>query len=175
MDVDIYTLSPDHSVIPRYMSKSKHGENMVLDLTPDGTHLSYVKKVDTFLTRFKCDQCSRIFDRVSNHKRHVKVCKKKQVIYFRGGSYKLPLNMHEKLVRAGIEVPDGEQIAYKWFATFDCESILDTTITDTTTDDQTEYLNRHIPVSMSLASNVQGFTDERNPDVLVDKFLKSLR
>ena len=180
VDVDIYCLSPDHSVIPRYMSKSKHGDKMVLNLTPDGTHLSYVKKVDTFLTRFKCDQCSRHFDHMSHLTRHSKVCKKKQAIYFPGGSYKLPLNMHEKLVRVGIEVPDGKRIAYKWFATFDCESILDTNIADKTTDDKTEYLNRHIPVSMSLASNVPGFTDpvflcERNPDVLVDTFLKSLR
>ena len=30
VDVDIYSLSPDHSVIPRYMSKSKHGDKMVL-------------------------------------------------------------------------------------------------------------------------------------------------
>ena len=180
VNVDIYCLSPDHSLIPRYMSKFKCGDKMVLNLTPDRTHLSCINKVDTFLTRLKCVKCSRLFDHMSHLTRHIKVCKKKQAICFSGGSYKLPLNMHKKLVRAGIEVPDGEQIAYKWYATFDCERILDMTIADMTTDDKMEYLNRHIPVSISLVSNVPDFTDpillcERNPDVLVDKIFRPLR
>ena len=178
IDIDVYSLTPNQSVIPRYLSKNKYGNKLVLNLSPDN-HLSYVNDVETYLSRYMCPMCSRMFYRLHNQTRHSKTCKKNQRYKFPGGSYRLPINLFQKLDRVGIHVPQSRR-HYKWFATFDCESILSSNDTGTTSaDTHTEYMNTHVPVSISVASNVDGFREavlicEENPQTLADKFIEHL-
>ena len=177
INVDVYSLTSDQTVIPRYLSDNTHGDDkMVLNMSSDN-HLSYVKNIDTYLSRYKCGTCSRIFNHLGHLKSHMKCCLKRQTISFPGGHYKLSLNLSQKLERSGIDVPP-ECRHCKSFATFDCESILDTDHADVT-DHKTEYFNAHIPVSVSIASNIDGHRDpvficEKDPDDLTSEFLRHL-
>ena len=71
VNIDVYSLTPNQSVIPRYLSKNKYGDKLVLNLSPDH-HLSYVNSVDTYLSRYICPTCSRMFNRILNQIWHTK-------------------------------------------------------------------------------------------------------
>ena len=116
INVDVYSLTPDHTVIPRHLSDNTDGnDKMVLNMSSDN-HLSYVKNIDGYLTKYQCVTCSRVFDQLSHLKRHTKCCLKRQAIYFPGGCYRLPQNVFQKLEHVGITVPADRRYD-KWFAT----------------------------------------------------------
>ena len=135
---------------------------MVLNLL-DGGHLSYVCNVSAYLCKYQCELCQSNFDRLQNLKRHMKSCSKQTKHKFPCGYYTLPMTIFDKLERVDVVVPHSERF-YDFLATFDCESALRPVRKLSDDDDDAEkttYLNTHIPVSISVASNVQDFTDAK--------------
>ena len=120
--VDIYSLTPDNCVVPRYVTLRRHGDCMVLNLS-DGGHLSYVSNVSAYLCKYQCELCQSNFDRLQNLKRHMKSCSKQTKHKFPGGYYTLPMTVFDKLERVDVVVPHSERF-YDFLATFDCESAL---------------------------------------------------
>ena len=178
VDIDVYSLTTNQSVILRYLSKNKYGNKLVLNLSPDH-HLLYVKNVDTYHSRYMCPSCSSMFNHISNQIRHTKSCKKNQFLQFPGGSYRLPLHLFKKTRQSRYTYPLSHR-HYKWFATLDCGSILNSNDTGTASaDTHTEYMNTHVPISISVASNVDSFRDavlisEDHPQISADKFVERL-
>ena len=74
INVHVYSLTSDCTVIPCYLSDNTRGyDKVVLNMTSDN-HLSYVKNIDTYLSKYKCATCSLIFDHLGHLKTHVKCC-----------------------------------------------------------------------------------------------------
>ena len=92
------------------------------------------------------------------------------------------MTIFDKLERVDVVVPHSERF-YDFLATFDCESALRPVRKLSDDDDDAEkttYLNTHIPVSISVASNVPDFTDakffcDEDPSTLVRDFVNHLR
>ena len=109
-----------------------------------------------------------IFDQLCNWKRHEKVCYNTTQFKFPGGLYEVTDTIFEKLEKMGIHT-EQEDRYFPWFAFFDMESIL-----EKTQEFQSEKLvwtAHHKPVSVSICSNVPGFTE---PNCIVEADLDQL-
>ena len=75
---------------------------------------------------------------------------------FPGGFYKEQQTVFERLDEFGIHVPQYDR-TYPWFAAFDFESMLVKLQDDAT--DKLEWTQKHVPISVSVCSNVPGYTE----------------
>ena len=77
INLDVYSLTSDCTVIPRYLSDNTRGDDkVVLNMSSDN-HLSYVKNIDTYLSKYKCATCSHIFDHIGHLKTREMLFRKK--------------------------------------------------------------------------------------------------
>ena len=175
--VDIYSLTPDQCVVPQYLTTHRQGDHMVLDLS-EGGHLSYVCKVGLYLTKYQCELCETNFELLHNLTQHKRSCAYQTRHTFPGGYYTLPLTIFEKLERVDVVVPESDRF-YDFLVTFDCESALIPTEDTPDPEAKTIYLNTHVPVSISVASNVPDYVKpkffcDENPENLVRHFVEYL-
>ena len=157
--MDIYSLTPDRCVVPRYLTTRRHGDHIVLDLS-DGGHLSYVSKVESYLTKYQCEMCETNFERFDNLTGHKRSCAYQTRHIFPGGYYTLPATIFEKLERVDVFVPQSDR-CYDFLVTFDCESALFPTEDTADPVAKTIYLNNHVPASISVASNVPDYVEPK--------------
>ena len=83
-----------------------------------------------------------------------------------GGYFQKIKTIFEELSEHDIELQNEHNKFYPYFTTFDMESILKKTNEPSTS--KVSWLNEHIPISASVASNVPNFTDPKcfiNPDL----------
>ena len=117
-----------------------------------------------------------------NLNRHEKSCSSRVKYKFPGGIYSPSLTIFEELQQTlGVTVLSELQF-YPWFAVYDFESVLKPTATRRDADNQQEeeeeeeepdceisansqWTTSHIPVCVSIASNVEGY---REPRCIVD-------
>ena len=154
--VDIFTLFDDGSVAPRYLSKNRYKNKMVLNLYEN--HLSYVTKPSTFLNKYRCDSCERHFAKLFLLQRHQGSCVNATKFKFPGQAHKMSFTIFDNLEEFDIVVPPDER-TYPWFAVYDFEAILSRLEEEPPTP-QLKWLRRHDPISVSVASNVTGFSDK---------------
>ena len=155
IDVDIYSLCPDGAVVPRYLSKEKYQDKMVLNL--HDTHLSYVTNVPAYLKKYRCDSCGRNFDQLFNWNRHQGSCANATEYEFPGGFHKMSPSIFDRLEEFAIVVPEENRL-YPWFIVYDFEAIL-APITEEQPTPRLKWLRKHEPISVSVASNVPGFEE----------------
>ena len=75
-----------------------------------------------------------------------------------------------------MHVPDEDRI-FPWFVCYDFEAILEKTNESPT--EMLTWTQRHVPISLSICSNVEGYSDpvcivEPNQDKLVIKMVETL-
>ena len=170
VNVEVFSLEVDGIAKVVYSSLGIHPTTMHLNLS--GKHLSYIHNFDLFSKKYQCKFCSKIWPSSSSCKRHASTCEKKDKFVYPGGFLSPPKYIFDHLREAGI---DSENEHYPWFIVYDFEAIQPQV--QSTVDSKLEYQRKHIPVSVSVCSNVPDFTEPKcfvnlDPDQLIKHMLE---
>ena len=120
------------------------------------THFSYIKDINMYSRSWRCRNCEQALWKSSwELYRHERTCEAGVNRIYKGGVYRPPSSVFERLDDEGIVVDESLRY-YPYRATFDFECYFtgDTLPADT---DHVQWVARHIPLSVSVASNVPGY------------------
>ena len=164
----------DDVIIPRFLSQENHADTMYVNLYEN--HTSYISNFQAYSGKSQCPSCFRLFSRLYQLKQHMRICSNIKKCRFPGGFYHSPKTVFEELEDFGIFVPTMLRL-YQYFAVFDFEAML-IKIEDVISDKLT-FTHKHKPVSVSINSNVPGFTEPihhvgSDADVLIQNMLNTL-
>ncbi|XP_071137847.1 uncharacterized protein [Mytilus edulis] len=164
INVNVYHLRDDDVALTVYKSRCHYPDSMHVNQYDH--HLSYISNLSAYTQKYQCGTCDRHFKRVDSMKRHQLKCTGQTVYRFKGGFYSNPKTIFDKLEEHGIRVQDR---LYPWFVVYDFEAML-VSIQESNSDKLT-WTQRHEPISVSVCSNVEGFTE---PHCIVDPTAQSL-
>ena len=122
------------------------------------THYSYIHDIGMYCHSYRCRKCGNsLWKWPRDLLRHERTCEAGVNRIYKGGVYRPPSSVFERLDDEGIVVGDSLRF-YPYRATFDFECYFtgDTLPADT---DHVQWVARHIPLSVSVASNVPGYED----------------
>ena len=134
-------------------SMGHYTETMYLNLYE--AHFSYIKDIRMYSHSYKCSKCEQALWKSPYHlHRHERTCTEGIKRVYKGGVYRPPSSIFERLDDEGIIVEDVLRY-YPYRATFDFECYFDrdNVPADTNT---LQWSARHVPLSVSVASNVPG-------------------
>ena len=137
-------------------SLNRYKKTMYLNLYEN--HFSYITDIDKYAKSYLCQKCQKLWKTSKQLNRHMGSCQGKGTCYrYPGGFYVTPKTIFEKLEEEGILVPEKERY-YPYRAVFDFESFFDKSVQSSPTDMLTWDM-KHVPVSVSICSNVLGYED----------------
>ena len=137
-------------------SPAQYQETMYLNLYE--THFSYIKDIRMYSHSYKCSKCEQaLWKTPQDLLRHERTCTEGIKRVYKGGVYRPPSSIFERLDDEGIIVEDVLRY-YPYRATFDFECYFDRDNVPADTD-HVQWVARHVPLSVSLASNVPGHED----------------
>ena len=137
-------------------SLCSYAQTMYLNLYE--AHFSYIKDIRMYSHSYKCSKCEQALWKSPYHlHRHERTCTEGIKRVYKGGVYHPPSSIFERLDDEGIIVEDVLRY-YPYRATFDFECYFDrdNVPADTNT---LQWSARHVPLSVSVASNVPGHED----------------
>ena len=137
-------------------SPCQYIETMYLNLYE--AHFSYIKDIRMYSHSYKCSKCEQALWKSPYHlHRHERTCTEGIKRVYKGGVYRPPSSIFERLDDEGTIVEDVLRY-YPYRATFDFECYFDrdNVPADTNT---LQWSARHVPLSVSVASNVPGHED----------------
>ena len=152
VNLNVYEMLPSKSVIPRYRSETTHPDTVYFNIYC--SHISYIKDFSLYSKSYQCATCNRLFDKIFAWRVHMRSCSVVTKHKFPGGFLSPKRTIFEELADWGINVASHNHF-YPWFIVFDFESILQQTskkVSETTT-----YIQKHVPISVSVSSNVDGY------------------
>ena len=119
------------------------------------SHFSYIRDMKSYSHSYKCSKCENsLWKYPSLLKRHESTCEGGIRRVYKGGVYRPPASIFERLDDEGITVPEALRF-YPFRATFDFECFFDRDNVPADSD-KVHWIARHVPLSVSLASNVPG-------------------
>lgn len=170
LNVNVLELKADRSAENKLVSGAKYRQTMYVNVWEN--HLSLISALDQYCRKYSCNHCMRMFSKFWLLKRHQINCSKQSSLVFPRGAFKYHKSVFEQLSEVGIHVPDGERY-FPYLVCFDLEAILKPhhQVSDS---GKTTFHNVHKPISCSVCSNVDNYTEplcivEQDPDVLVSK------
>ena len=120
------------------------------------THFSYIKDINTYCHSWRCRNCETSLWKSPYHlHRHESTCEAGVNRIYKGGVYQPPSSIFQRLDDEGITVPEALRF-YPFRATFDFECFFDRDNVPADSD-RVQGIARHVPLSVSLASNVPGY------------------
>ena len=137
-------------------SPCQYIETMYLNLYE--AHFSYIKDIRMYSHSYKCSKCEQALWKTPQAlHRHERTCTEGIKRVYKGGVYHPPPSVFERLDDEGIVVEKTLRY-YPYRATFDFECFFDrhNLPADTNT---LQWSARHVPLSVSMASNVPGHED----------------
>jgi len=175
INVHIYTQDEkDHAEIDRRNS-GKYDKDIYL--LRHNNHFCLIKDIKAFIHSFRCRKCGKSFPSVKSCGRHEKTCGDLCKHEFPGGFCEQTLNTFQKLKSYGIKIEDYNKF-FDHFIVYDFETILSKTEIKKTK--HLKYTNKHVPVSFSIFSNVEGFNVKpihvvnNDPKRLIELFVSNL-
>ena len=135
-------------------SPAQYQETMNMNLHE--THYSYIRDIGKYCHSYRCRKCGdSLWKRPWKLHRHESTCEGGIRRVYKGGVYHPPPSVFERLDDEGIVVDEGLRY-YPYRATFDFECFFtgDKLPADT---DHVQWVARHVPLSVSVASNVPGY------------------
>ena len=135
-------------------SPCQYIETMYLNLYE--AHFSYIKDIRMYSHSYKCSKCEQaLWKSPYDLHRHERTCTEGIKRVYKGGVYHPPSSVFERLDDEGIVVDEGLRY-YPYRGTFDFECFFDrhNLPADTNT---LQWSARHVPLSVSMASNVPGY------------------
>ena len=160
-DSDSQDETPNPGVIVARIVRRSHrryAETMYLNLYEH--HFSYIKNIKSYCKSFQCSKCGTFWKHAGKLHRHERTCEAKTHFRYPGGAYVPPPSIHDKLKDEGIDIPD-ELLYFKYFATFDFESMFDKNVDLPNNSAKVTWQNKHIPLSVSICSNVPGYQEPK--------------
>ena len=122
------------------------------------THFSYIKDINTYCHSWRCRNCETSLWKSPYHlHRHESTCEAGVNRIYKGGVYQPPPSIFQRLDDEGITVPEALRF-YPFRATFDFECFFDRDNVPADSD-RVQWIARHVPLSVSVASNVPGHED----------------
>ena len=153
MNITVYELDEVSAKLV-HRSLGKHADTMFVNLYE--THFSYMRDMKKFSHSYTCSKCGESLWRYpSKLKMHELTCEGGIRRVYKGGVYHPTPSVFQRLEDEGIHVIDVLRF-YPYRATFDFECFFDGDNLPTTTD-HVEWVARHVPLSVSVASNVPGY------------------
>ncbi len=121
-------------------------------------HFSYIKDFNVYAHTFVCERCNKCWNTRKQLERHLTTtCTKVTREKFVGGSYQPEMTVFDHLEDHQIEVPFDLRF-YPYRMTYDFETYFDCTHLPCNTE-KVEWKRKHVPLSVSVASNVPGYED----------------
>ena len=143
------------------------------------THFSYIRDINMYCHSYRCSRCGEsLWKYPSLLKRHELTCEGGIRRVYKGGVYHPPPSVFERLDDEGIVVEKMLRY-YPYRATFDFESYFSDERLPANSD-KLQWSARHIPLSVSVASNVPGheapccFITDGDSDKLVADMMRHL-
>ena len=137
-------------------STGHYTETMYVNLHE--THYSYTRDINMYCHSWRCSNCEQALWKCPyDLHRHELTCEAGVNRIYKGGVYGPPSSVFERLDDEGIVVGDSLRY-YPYRATFDFECYFDGENIPTNTD-HVQWIARHVPLSLSMASNVPGHED----------------
>ena len=158
-------------------SLCSYAQTMYLNLYE--THFSYIKDINTYCHSWRCRNCeTSLWKNPKDLHRHERTCTEGIKRVYKGGVYHPPPSVFERLDDEGIVVEKMLRY-YPYRATFDFESYFSDERLPANSD-KLQWSARHIPLSVSVASNVPGhetpqcYVTDGDSDKLVGDMMASL-
>ena len=158
-------------------STGHYPETMYVNLHE--THYSYIRDINMYCHYWRCRNCEQaLWKTPYDLHRHERTCTEGIKRVYKGGVYRPPSSVFERLDDEGIVVSDYLRY-YPYRATFDFECYFDGENIPTNTD-HVEWIARHVPLSVSVASNVPGYEPAQcyitdgDSDKLVEEMMNNL-
>ena len=158
-------------------STGHYTETMYVNLHE--THYSYIRDINMYCHSWRCRNCEQaLWKNPKDLLRHERTCTEGIKRIYKGGVYRPPSSVFERLDDEGVVVSDSLRY-YPYRATFDFECYFDCENIPTNTD-HVEWIARHVPLSVSVASNVPGYEPAQcyitdgDSDKLVEEMMNNL-
>ena len=176
VNIVVYNLREESAQLVR-RSLGKHDNTMYVNLYEP--HFSYIQDMKSYSHSYMCSKCENsLWKYPSLLKRHELTCEAGVRHVYNGGVYHPPPSVFERLDDEGIVVSDYLRY-YPYRATFDFECYFNDERLPTNTD-HVEWIARHVPLSVSVASNVPGYEPAQcyitdgDSDKLVEEMMNNL-
>ena len=135
------------------LSLCSYAQTMYLNLYE--AHFTYIKDIRMYSHSYKCSKCEQaLWKTPYDLHRHERTCEAGVNRKYKGGVYHPPPSVFERLDDEGIVVEKMLRY-YPYRATFDFESYFSDERLPANSD-KLQWSARHIPLSVSVASNVPG-------------------
>ena len=139
-------------------SLRKHADTMYVNLHE--THFFYIRDIKAYTKSYRCRKCGdSLWKRPSRLEAHETTCEGDTRRIYNGGVYHPIPSVFQRLDDEGIHVVDILRF-YPYRATFDFECFFNGENLPTVTD-HVQWVARHVPLSVSVASNVPGYEASR--------------
>ena len=153
VNITVYELGDVSAKLVR-RSLGKHADTVFVNLYK--AHFSYIRDMKKFSHSYMCRKCGETLWRYpSKLKIHESTCDGGVRRVYKGGVYHPTPSVFQRLEDEGIHVVDDLRY-YPYRATFDFECFFDGKNLPNATD-HVEWVARHVPLSVSVASNVPGY------------------
>ena len=149
---------------------------MNLHLNDEEDHLDYITDMDSYSYSYTCKSCKQYFVARWNCMRHEATCDRSTKWTYVGGPYHPKRNAFEDLDKAGVHVGSHSRF-HQYRVAYDFESFL---TPQCTSHSPAGYKNSHVPMSVSIVSNIPGYEEEQClisegcPQELINRFLNLL-
>jgi len=156
------TLKDNGCTLPKFKSLMRFDDTIYLNLYE--SHLSYITDIELYCQKFECPNCNKHFKYRSRCFKHMQTCNLGTTYHFPGGYYNAQKSVFDKLELHGISVPEEDRY-FNYFIVYDLEACLKPLTTEG--EKNTIMTEEHIPISVSICSNVDGYTEPHcivNPD-----------
>ena len=135
-------------------SPAQYQETMYVNLHE--SHYSYIQDIGKYCHSWRCRNCeTSLWKCPYDLHRHERTCTEGIKRVYKGGVYRPPSSVFERLDDEGVVVSDSLRF-YPYRATFDFECFF-TGDNLPANSDKLQWSARHVPLSVSLASNVPGY------------------
>ena len=135
-------------------SMGHYTETMYLNLYE--AHFSYIKDIRMYSHSYKCSKCEQALWKSSwELHRHERTCEAGVNQIYKGGVYRPPASIFERLDDEGI-IASPVLRYFPYRATFDFECYFSDERLPVNSD-KLQWSARHVPLSVSVASNVPGY------------------
>jgi len=155
ININVYELSEDG--IATLVQRSRNMFDVTMYVNLHETHFSYINSLDKYSHCFACRSCGKHWPLRRDAARHEITCTEATKYKYPGGIYKPAPSVFAQLAEENIHVPKGLQF-YDYRSVYDIETLLDSNITELNDTATTEWKQKHVLLSVSVCSNVPGFT-----------------
>ena len=151
INIEVYKLTSKKALKPYHLGLRRYKKSVYMLLYRK--HFCYITDINRVTKAYPCEICNKIWMDGYSLSRHQRICNggcSKEV--FKGGVFQLPQTALEELYEYGVNV--NTSYIYPYRIVFDIECMLKPTHISSV---KTLYYSEHVPLSVSICSNLKGF------------------